>query len=92
MYASTPGAANAKPVFCNCTSSDLAAFSSAANAFTASLPNLVIALTENAAASVPPNFLTCLSNTFTSCLAFLRALPFQVAEAATNILATMPPS
>ena len=37
MYCSTPGAENAKPVLRNCTSSDLAAFSSAANAVIAFL-------------------------------------------------------
>ena len=39
MYASTPGAENAKPVFFNCTSKDLAAFSSAAKAAIAFLLN-----------------------------------------------------
>jgi hypothetical protein len=68
----------------------LAAASSSANALTAFLLNDTNAVALNATPTLA-NFLIVYQIRYIL-LSLFNALPFQVAEAATNILATMPPS
>jgi hypothetical protein len=57
----------------------LADASSSAKALTAFLLKDIIFVALNATPTLLAKFFNCLSNTLTSCLAFLSALPFQVA-------------